>query len=165
MVSLTSPWPFFQFCGFKVICVQNSAEVHMKNAGLQLSPQRAESETLQVKAHWKASTGNDSPAGSEGPHLGDSASSLTGQSFSRQVFPIFSFVLPCIQFFSGSFFLSFSKIFCVLLFYFLSHLVICAYIVCAISPPTSRSLPLPPTSLLPGRNCSTLISNIVEERV
>jgi hypothetical protein len=53
----------------------------MKNAGLQLSPQRAEPQTLKVKVHLKASTGNT--AGSEGLHLGDSASSLTGQSFSR----------------------------------------------------------------------------------
>jgi hypothetical protein len=32
-------------------------------------------------------------------------------------------------------------------------------------PPTPHLLPLPPTLLLPERNCSAIISNFVEERV
>jgi hypothetical protein len=46
---------------------------------------------------------------------------------------------------------------------FFIHLFICAYIVWAISPPY-LSLSLPPASL-PGRICSVLISNFIEERV
>jgi hypothetical protein len=48
---------------------------------------------------------------------------------------------------------------------FLIHLFTCAYIVWAISPPyilTSPSLPPPPS--LPGRTCSALLSNFVEEK-
>jgi hypothetical protein len=42
---------------------------------------------------------------------------------------------------------------------FFTHLFICAYIVWAISPPC----PIPPPSL-PGRTCSALFSNFVEEK-
>jgi hypothetical protein len=53
---------------------------------------------------------------------------------------------------------------CTRLFLFI-HLFICAYIVWATSlpcaPPLPSSLPLPS---LPGRTCSTLFSNFVEEK-
>jgi hypothetical protein len=46
---------------------------------------------------------------------------------------------------------------------FFIHLFICAYIVWAISSPCP--LPLPPyTPSLPGRTCSALFSNFVEEK-
>jgi hypothetical protein len=55
-------------------------------------------------------------------------------------------------------------------FFFL--LLICAYNVWIISPPFSpppplppHPFPLPPTPSLPGRNCSALISNFVEETI
>jgi hypothetical protein len=47
--------------------------------------------------------------------------------------------------------------------YFFSCLFICPYIVWTISPPCPS--PAPPTPSLPGRNCSTLMSNFVAERV
>jgi hypothetical protein len=45
---------------------------------------------------------------------------------------------------------------------FIIHLFICAYIVWVISTPASLTLSLPPS--LPGRTCSALISNFVEEK-
>jgi hypothetical protein len=48
---------------------------------------------------------------------------------------------------------------------FFIHLFTCAYIVWAISPPSSTPPPSPPTPWLPSRICSALISNFVEERV
>jgi hypothetical protein len=60
-----------------------------------------------------------------------------------------------------------------LFIYFLFLLFTCAYNVWVISPPYSRpapslslrSLPLPTTPLIPGRNYFALISNFVEERL
>jgi hypothetical protein len=47
---------------------------------------------------------------------------------------------------------------------FLIHLFTCAYIVWAISPRYSSPSPNPPQPSLPGRNCSALISDFVEEK-
>jgi hypothetical protein len=49
------------------------------------------------------------------------------------------------------------------LIFFFIHLFICAYIVWAISPPIPCPLHLAPTLSLPGRICSDLFSNFVEE--
>jgi hypothetical protein len=49
-------------------------------------------------------------------------------------------------------------------FLFLIHLFTCAFIVWAISPPYPLPHPLPPPPSLPGRTCSALISNFVEEK-
>jgi hypothetical protein len=48
------------------------------------------------------------------------------------------------------------------LFFFI-HLFICAKIICAISPPDPNTLPLPSIPFIPGRTCSALFSNFVEE--
>jgi hypothetical protein len=49
---------------------------------------------------------------------------------------------------------------------FFAHLFICAYIVWAISPPTSHTFPSPlRLPLLSGRICSTVISNFDGESI
>jgi hypothetical protein len=48
-------------------------------------------------------------------------------------------------------------------FFIIIHLFICTYIVWAISPLCPPALPSLPTPLLPGRTCSALFSNFVEE--
>jgi hypothetical protein len=48
-------------------------------------------------------------------------------------------------------------------FFFYIHLFICAYIVWVIYPPCPCLLFLLPLTLLPGRTCSALFSNFVEE--
>jgi hypothetical protein len=53
---------------------------------------------------------------------------------------------------------------CGILLFFI-HLFTCAHIVWAISPPYHPLPPYPPpTPSLPGRTCSALISNFVEEK-
>jgi hypothetical protein len=61
-------------------------------------------------------------------------------------------------------FIELNKIFDTGKFIFFIHLFTCAYIVWVISPPILCPLPLPPHSSLPGRTCSALISNFVEEK-
>jgi hypothetical protein len=61
----------------------------------------------------------------------------------------------------------------VLILLFFNILFICAYKAWVISPPYPqplpyhplRPLPLPPTPSIPSRNCFTLISNFVVERL
>jgi hypothetical protein len=49
-------------------------------------------------------------------------------------------------------------------FFKIIHLFTCAYIGWVISPPCPSPPLLPPSPLLPGRNCSALISNLVEKK-